>query len=119
MYTYVAGGGKDFAKARTKVEVVDEAGGTKEEDRAVGLGREEGVAVRDESRGWKRGDSGSQRVKAAPSGRSMCVASARSENSDGTSREKCCRRRTFVFTCVLQPSRLSSRDLRLPSREIE
>ena len=39
VYTYVAGGGKDFAKARTKVEVVDEAGGTKEEDRAVGLGR--------------------------------------------------------------------------------
>ena len=40
VYTYVAGGGKDFAKARTKVEVVDEAGGTKEEDRVVGLGRE-------------------------------------------------------------------------------
>ena len=67
------GGGKDFAKVRAKVEVVDEVGGTEEEEREGGGF---GGAVRDESRGWKRGDSGSQRVKAAPSGRSMCVASA-------------------------------------------
>ena len=84
-----------MAKVRAKVEVVDEAGGSWRRWRRRRTGRWVWEAVRDESRGWKRGDSGSQRVKAAPSGRSMCVASLRFSSPSGTNAE--CRAKNDAF----------------------
>lgn len=45
--------------------------------------------VRDESRGWKRDDSASQRVKAAPSGCSMCVKLCFPEIPTGCRAKEC------------------------------